>query len=261
MKEEIIWELRSDKVREIAKQGKRLDGRKFDEYRPISVEYNISDNAHGSCRIKIGETDVITGVKFALATPYPDSPNKGSITVGVELMPLASPSFEPGPPRENAIELARVVDRGIRESQAFDFEDLCIVEGEAVLFAFIDCYIANDAGNLFDACSLSSLGALLQAKMPKVEDGKIVKGEYSGQFALKSQPALCTFSKVSDIIFTDAVLAEEKASEARLSIATTDKNQLSAFQKGGSGSFSQSEVEQCIDLALAKGKELRKHFM
>ena len=49
-----------------------------------------------------------------------------------ELAPLADQSFDPGPPREQSIELSRVVDRGIRESRMIDFEALCIEEGEKV---------------------------------------------------------------------------------------------------------------------------------
>ena len=55
----------------------------------------------------IGETVVITGVKMIPGTPYPDSPDEGTISVGAELMPMASPEFEVGPPREAAIELYR----------------------------------------------------------------------------------------------------------------------------------------------------------
>ncbi len=257
MKEEIIWELRSDKVRELAKDGKRIDGRGFTDYRDILSETSISENAHGSCRVKIGDTDVVAGVKLDLGTPYPDSPDKGSISVGVELMPMASPSFEPGPPRENSIELARVVDRGIRESKAIDFKGLSIEPGESAWFAFIDLYVANDNGNLFDACALSALGALLQAKIPKLEDGAVVKKEFSGPLKLAKKPVLCTLSRVANSIFADAVLAEEKASDARLSISTTEAGELCAFQKGGSGYFTEKEIDQCIDLALEKGKLLR----
>ena len=260
MKEEIIWELRSDKVKELAKQGKRIDGRNFNEYRKVEIETGISENAHGSCRVKLGETDVIAGVKFDVAEPYPDSPSEGSITVGVELMPMASPVFEPGPPRADSIELARVTDRGIRESKAIDFSELCITEGEHVWFAFIDLYIANDNGNLFDACALSALGALLEAKIPKFEDGKVIQKEFSGKLNLEKKPVLATISKVAGVLLADALLAEEKASEARFSVSTTENEELCAFQKGGSGTFTQKELDQAIDLAIAKGKELRSHF-
>ena len=41
-------------------------------------------------------------------------------------MPLADPTAEPGPPGEDVIELARVVDRGIRESGMVDLKQLVL---------------------------------------------------------------------------------------------------------------------------------------
>ncbi|MEM0359972.1 MAG: exosome complex protein Rrp42 [Candidatus Diapherotrites archaeon] len=260
MREEIIWELRSDKVKELAKKGERVDGRKPSDYREISIQTNISQNAHGSCRVKIGETDVITGVKLDVAAPYPDTPEEGSISVGVELMPMASPVFELGPPREDATELARVADRGIRESKAIDFKDFCIVPGEKAWFAFIDCYVANDDGNLFDACALSAIGALLNTKIPKYEDEKIVKDEFVGELKVRKMPMLCTIAKISGRLFSDPVLAEEKAMDARLSICTVEDGSLSAIQKGEAGGFTEKEIDECIDLAIENGKMLRSKF-
>ena len=137
----------------IIDQNKRIDGRKFDEYRKIEVEYGISPkSAEGSARVKIGDTEVLAGIKMELGTPFSDKPDEGSIMVNVELIPMASSLFESGPPSINAIELARVTDRGIRESKALDFKKLCVREGEKVWLVFIDIYPINADGNLFDAC-------------------------------------------------------------------------------------------------------------
>src|SRR3989344_3006 len=90
----------------------RLDGRKLTEYRkPIEVEHNVVKTAEGSARVKIGETEVMVGIKLEVGEPYPDTPDEGTIIVGAELLPLSNPEFELGPPGIQAIELARVVDR------------------------------------------------------------------------------------------------------------------------------------------------------
>jgi exosome complex component RRP42 len=263
---EIIWELTSDKVENFLKEGKRLDKRAFDEYRKIEIETDISKNADGSSRVRLGGTEVVCGIKADLGEPYPDSPDEGAISVGMELLPLASPSYESGPPSEESIEIARVVDRGIRESKAMDFKKLCITEGEKVLMVFIDLYAMNDNGNMFDASSIASMAALLNARLPKVEDGKIVKGEYDAKFTelfkdlVKKKPLLSTFAKINGAIVLDPVLAEEKAMNARFSVATTEDDYLTAFQKGHGGSFSLAEIDNCLDVALKKSKEIRKLF-
>jgi len=46
--------------------------------------------------------------------------------------------------------------------------------------------------------------------------------------------------------------------DARLSIATADDKTLSAFQKGGSGSLTEADVDQCIEIAFKRAKENRK---
>ncbi len=258
MKQDTIWELRAEEVKKSLSQGTRLDHRKLDEYRNIKVETGLYKNAEGSARVKIGKTEVLCGVKILIGTPYPDSPDEGTISVGTEFMPSAAPEFRPGPPSEDSIELARVVDRGIREAKAIDFKELCITEGEEVLIVFVDLYISDYSGNLFDASSIAALAALKNAKIPKYEDGKPVKGEYVGNINLKRMPVLTTFGKIGNTIIVDPNLAEEKALDARFSMATTEDGFLTAFQKAGQGVFTKEEIDKMIDLAFKKGNELRK---
>ena len=106
----------------LLKAGTRLDGRKLNDYRkPIQIDYGVVMTANGSARVKIGDTEVIAGIKLEVGTPYPDNPDEGTIMANVELLPLSSPDFETGPPDIKSIELARaVIDRGIRESKAID---------------------------------------------------------------------------------------------------------------------------------------------
>lgn len=258
MDKDVMFELEKERVLNSVKQGKRLDGRAFDAYREIELREKISENAHGSAWSKVGESEVIAGVKMELGEPYPDSQDEGAISVGLELMPLASPSFETGPLKVEAVELARVVDRGIRESHAIDPKKLCIKEGELVWIVFIDLYVANDDGNLFDAAQFAAMKALSNAKIPKVEDDKIVKGEFSGDLPLTCKPILNTFANIGGKVALDPTLIEEKAMSARLSVATLDDGRISAFQKGLAGSFSKEQVSECIETALKRSKEIRK---
>jgi exosome complex RNA-binding protein Rrp42 (RNase PH superfamily) len=54
----------------------------------------------------------------AQTKPYPDRPSEGVFAVSVELGPMASPEFEAGRPSEAAVELARVLERGLKQSGA-----------------------------------------------------------------------------------------------------------------------------------------------
>ncbi|MEM4662643.1 MAG: exosome complex protein Rrp42 [Candidatus Diapherotrites archaeon] len=257
LRDDILFELQGDKAKAAISKGKRLDGRTMTEYRPISIQFDFSKNADGSCRVKIGDTDVIAGVKMEIGEPYPDSPEEGSISVGAEFTPMASPIFETGPPDEYSIELARVVDRCIRESKAVDFKKLLIEEGVKAWTVLIDIYVVNDAGNLFDASAIAALGSLLTTRIPKLEGDKIVKNEYEGKLELSCLPILTTFSKISNQIVVDASIIEEKAAEARLSVGTTDKKHICAIQKGLAGGFTKEELEKCFTLSFEKAEELR----
>ena len=245
---------------EMFKSDLRLDGRKLTEYRqPITLKTGFIKTAEGSARVKIGETDVIVGVKAELGEPYPDVPDAGTIIVGAELLPLSNPDFELGPPGIEAIELARVVDRGIRESKTIDFKKLCIKKNEKVWILLIDMCPINDAGNLLDVSALAALAALRDMKFPKVVDDKVdYKEKTNKKLELKNLPIAVTVIKIGDKFIVDPSSEEEKALDARLTITTLEDGTLCALQKGGSVPLTAEDIAKMIDISLEKGKELRK---
>src|SRR3989338_6710504 len=213
--------------------GIRLDGRKLTEYRkPIEVEQGVVKTAEGSARVKIGETDVMVGVKLEVGEPYPDTPDEGTIIVGAELLPLSNPEFELGPPGIQAIELARVVDRGIRESKALDFKKLCIEKGEKIWMVIIDICPINDAGNLFDAASLAALAALKSTKYPSFDGEKVdYKQKTDKKLELEKMPIAVTVIKIGDKFIVDPDTEEEMAIDARLTVSSIENGTLCAMRQ------------------------------
>lgn len=241
-------------------QGIRFDNRKLDEYREVVIEEGVSKNAEGSARVKIGETDVIVGIKLTIDKPYPDIPDEGTMMVGVELSPLASPEFESGPPSSQAVELARVVDRGIRESKTIDQKKLCIEAGEKCWLIFIDIAPINDAGNLFDASALAAVLALKNARFPKLEDDKIDYKELTTQkLPLSKLPVSVTVIKIGDYLLIDPTPEEEELADSRLTVAVSN-SKICALQKGGETPITTDDIEKMVDLAVKKSKELAKYL-
>lgn len=238
----------------------RLDGRKLADYRePIKVEYGVVKTAEGSARVKIGETEVLVGVKLEVGEPYPDTPNEGTIIVGAELLPLSNPDFELGPPGIQAIELARVVDRGIRESKALDFKKLCIEKGEKIWMVIIDICPINDAGNLFDASSLAALAALKDAKYPAFDGEKVdYKAKTDKKLELEKIPIAVTVIKIGGKFIIDPDTEEEKAVDARLTVSSIEDGTLCALQKGGDFPLTMEDIDKMLDIGIEKAKELRK---
>jgi exosome complex component RRP42 len=255
---QVIADIKRDHIKKLVESGKRLDGRGLDDYRSIEIKKGLFLNAEGSAQVSMGGTQVAAGVKMILGEPFPDMPDKGVLTTGAELVPLASPTFESGPPRPMAIEVARVVDRGIRESGCIDVAKLCIAEGESVWIVFMDIHVLDYDGNLFDASTLACVSALMDSKIPKVEDGKVVFEEKTGPLPLTEKPISTTYAKIGRAIAVDPYLEEEQVLDARLTIASTQKGEICAMQKGMSGSFSKEEVISTIDRGIEKAKELRK---
>ena len=246
--------IKRDYIYKLAEQGKRVDGRNFDEYRTIEIETGVVSKAEGSARVKIGNTQVMAGIKMDVGEPYSDSPDLGVMTTAAELIPLASPDFEAGPPREDAIELARVVDRGVRESEVIELDKLCIEPGEKVWIAFIDIHILDYDGNLFDAASLACLAALSTAKVPaeRFELGE----DYP--LPLKEPPISCTSVKFNNVVVIDPALDEEEIADARLTVATDTNGDLRAMQKGLNGSFTREEIQKIIKVSVDNGREIRR---
>lgn len=240
--------------------GLRLDGRKFDEYRqPIVVEYGAAGNAEGSARVKIGETEVIAGIKLELGKPYPDTADQGALMIGVELLPMSNPEFESGPPSIQSIELARVVDRGIRESHAIDMTKLCITPGEKCWIVVVDICPINDDGNLFDACALATLAALKDCVFPEVKDDVIVpKSKTKEKLPVVEDTLECTVLKIGDYLIVDPTIQEEQIFDARLSVAIKADGTICALQKGGDHGLSVEDISNMLDLASKNIQMLRK---
>lgn len=245
-----------DTIRAYASEGKRLDGRGLTDHREISVELGVSKKAEGSVRVRIGKTEVLAGIKMDVGTSYPDSQDKGNMIVSAELLPLSSPRIELGRPGFNAIELGRLVDRGLRESGFIDFQKLCIKEGEKVWNLFVDVYSINDDGNLLDAAVLGAIIALKTAKMPKYdeENEKVLYGEWSeNKIPLtEAVPITVCVYKVGNALIIDPTREEEDCADVRVSIGRTDEI-ISSIQKSGPQELTSEEFGKVLEIS----KEVR----
>jgi len=253
MAEPIMSEIKKGHIHKLLSTGKRVYGRALDEYREIKIETNYIESAQGSARVRLGNTDVLVGVKMEVGKPFEDTPDRGVLTTNTELIPLASPTFEAGPPDAGAIELARVIDRGIRESEMIDLQKLCIKHGEEVWINFLDIYVLDYDGNLFDACFLGAIAALRTTIVPAKENDK---GE-DYPMPLRHLPIQTTVVKIENSILFDPTLDEEKVADARLTVTTDENGDLRAMQKGLTGAFTLDEVKQVIDASLRVSKGLR----
>jgi len=252
--ETAMSDITRDHIYRMIEKNQRADGRKREDFRPITVETNFIKSAGGSAMVHLGDTRVLAGIKSIVGEPFPDTPDKGVLTTNAELIPLASESFESGPPKQPSIELARVVDRGIREGQAVDFQKLCIKAGEEVWINYVDIHTLDYDGNLFDAANIAAVAALKTAIIPA---SKFEKGN-DYPFPMKHLPISATFAKVNGHLIADPSFDEENVASARLTVVTIENGKLCAMQKGLGGSLTRAEVEKAIELSLQFGIKVRK---
>lgn len=240
------------------KKGVRLDGRKPDEFRKVTIEAGFIATAEGSARVRCGDTEILAGVKMAVGKPYADTPDSGVLMVGAELLAISNPNFEQGPPSTESIELARVIDRGIRESKTIDDHALCITPGEYVWMVNVDLCPLNTDGNLIDIGALAAIAALKNTRMPKRDGQKVEYGNLTDEsLPVEGLPLPITVVKIGDVLLVDPSADEFAVADARLTVTTEEDGTICALQKGGDSALTLDEVDQIIDLSTKKAKELR----
>lgn len=259
----IVSRIEKNYIKSNLRKEERIDGRGIWDLRKVEIKSDVIASAEGSADVLLGDTRIITGIKYDVGTPFPDLPDEGVCTVMAELLPLASPLFERGPPDEQSIELARVVDRGIRHADCVQTKKLCIKEKEAVYILFVDMYVLNHDGNLIDAGAIGALTTLLSAHIPegKIGDNGLEwTGKYlTGKDLVNELPLAFTYGKIDDIIFSDPKLPEEMVCEGRISISVTE-NKITSIQKSGVATFSIDEIKMLAKRSIDMGQKLRKQL-
>lgn len=257
----ILDDLKRKKVASLLKEGQRVDGRALDEPRQLTIDVGVIPKAEGSARIRLGDTEVVCGVKIQPDKPFPDLGDRGIFICTAEILPLADPSVEPGPPGEEVIELARVVDRGIRESGMIDLTKLVLEKNKSVIGLFVDNSVTDYDGNLFDACSYASVASILSCRVPKWElvndTPTLVEGQFS-EPPITTVPVSVTMGKIGDVIVVDPNADEWACMDARITITTNAAGNICAIQKGGTDGFTVEQLVQCSKVAISTGAKIRE---
>jgi len=250
----IVPKLLRAHLTDLAENDSRIDGRSQWEGRNLEIEHSVLPRAEGSARVRMGDTIVLAGVKFQIMHPYPDRPNQGGLMCSADVRPIAGRNWEAGPPSPEAIELGRVVDRGIRESGCIDVDSLCIIPGEKAWQVILDLFAVSDDGNLFDAFALAGIAALRNATVPAE------RFEVGEDYALpvSKTPIMCSYHKVGGRFVYDACSREELGGDERIHITLGDDDNVHSLQKGLKGIFSTEEFEEIMTNAQERTKELRK---
>ena len=255
--------LKYKKIHDMVAAEKRMDGRGFEDYRDITIKPKILEKAEGSAEVSLGKSRVLVGVKIGVGEPFEDTPGEGVLICNAEFVPIASPAFEPGPPDENSIELARIVDRGLRSSGVVDFSKLDIIPGKSVHMINVDIYILNHAGNLIDASAMAALAALRGAIKPvfEVKDGEVVNTGKKVPLEVRRNPVAVTMVKIGDRMLVDPTSDEEEVMGTRITISIDDEGNICTIQKSGSEGLGLDDIKKALNIAKEKAPEIRAKIL
>jgi len=148
-------------LRKALSEGIRLDGRSLHEEREVELSLSRSDNG-SICECLYGQTRVVSVTRGEIVAPFPDRPNDGILQFSANISPESEKAGF------SDIELSRMLDRAIKESESIDTESLCIVAGEKVWSIVCSINVLDYHGNIVDACILAAMASLRTYRKPEV---------------------------------------------------------------------------------------------
>lgn len=233
-------------IRQALGSGIRLDGRQASEYR--DVELNLyRGESKSSAEVSIGSTRVFCAVSGRITAPFPDRPTEGQLQFNAHM--------SQGSEGITHIEIVRLLERCIRESEAIDTESLCIVGGEKVWQISCEIRVLDYAGSVLDAVVLAAMAALRAFRKPEISivdkssssSGSIVIHSSDEReplpLALHHTPLAVTIGIFKDIVkaegksqtvlIGDPCKSEEKAMDGSIVFSINTHKELCAIHKPG----------------------------
>uniref|UniRef100_A0A803V3F6 Exosome component 7 n=1 Tax=Ficedula albicollis TaxID=59894 RepID=A0A803V3F6_FICAL len=235
----------------------RVDGRGCEDYRCAEVETDVVSNTSGSARVKLGETDILVGIKAEMGTPKLEKPDEGYLEFFVDCS-SNSPELEGRGGEELGTDIANTLYRVFSCENSVDLKSLCINAKEHCWVLYVDVLLLECGGNIFDAISIAVKAALFNTRIPKVrvlEDEEGTKEiELSDdpydciRLNVDEVPCIITLSKIGYRHVVDATLQEEACSLASLLISVTSKGAITSMKKVGKGSLDPESIFEMMEV-------------
>lgn len=222
----------------------RIDGRNFDELRPVEIIPNINKFAEGSCLIRCGNTHVLCTASVEERIPPHVPYGEGWVTAEYSMLPRANRERSKRDiaklklsPR--SAEIQRLIGRALRA--CVDMKKL----GERTIT--IDCDVLQGDGGTRTASVTGGFVALSFACWKLVQEGAIK------EMPLKTCVAAVSAGIVEDQPMLDLCYEEDSSAMVDLNCVMTGEGELVELQGTGEGrAFTIEEQRTLVDLC-AKG--------
>lgn len=233
--------------------GNRVDGRKNDELREITIERGWSDHAEGSALISFGGTKVLCTASFTAGVPrWKVGKGEGWVTAEYSMLPRATHSRSDREAVKGKIggrthEISRLIGRSLRA--IVDVKAL----GENTIV--IDCDVLQADGGTRTASITGAYIALADA---------IAWGKAKGHIPAKANVLSDSVAAVSVGIIDgepqlDLAYVEDVRAETDMNVVVTGEGKFVEVQGTAEGvPFDREELNQLLDLALKGCGDLTK---
>ena len=182
------------------KENIRVDGRERLQYREIKCDRSVIEQANGSVRIKLGNTEVVVGIKCELGQPSPNMPDQGRYEVFVK---------QYGAMSLRDIETERMLTVALENAGKDTLKKLCVVPHKLCWVIYVDAVVVEDDGDIMDCVSLGVRAGLLNTILPKVnvvsgksENIQVEIDEDSVDFQTFDQKSLPLCITLTSVCFT-----------------------------------------------------------
>ncbi|XP_053976429.1 exosome complex component RRP42-like isoform X2 [Hylaeus anthracinus] len=249
----------------------RNDGRMRCEYRSLEIETKLMLQTNGSARLRIGNTDILVGVKVELDIPNADKPNEGKLEFFVDCSANASPAFEGKGGDDLATEISNTLVIAYQTRNALDLRTLCILPHKKCWKIYVDVLILQCGGNLFDAVGAAVKAALYSTEIPKITAATLDGGEPDIQLSddvydcikldTSNYPVIITLCKIGDNYIVDPTLEEEVCSASSIVMSVLPNGKISSIVKLGYGSVQLGTFNKMLQMGQNIGLRLNEGLM
>ncbi|KAI8991098.1 ribosomal protein S5 domain 2-type protein [Mycotypha africana] len=260
-------------IQQGVEQDCRADGRARLDYRHFVVESGILSQASGSARCRLGDSDILVGVKVEIGEVDPLRPKQGRIVCNVECSPSASQQFEGRGADELNNTLTRTLDRLFSGPQSgLDLDSLCIIPNQQCWVLYVDAMVMDAAGNLLDCIVLATRAALYNTRIPKTEIEDLGDGEFAFDVmddiedaepikGWDNMPISVSLYKMGlNRYILDPTTLEELCSDAVLTVGVNKLGQVCSMKKSLNGSIETSLLNEMITTATEVAKPIIQQF-
>lgn len=220
----------------------RVDNRKPDELRPLTIKRFFTKYAPGSVFVETGDTKVIcTATIEENVPPHVKNTGEGWITAEYSLLPSATPVRTPRESSRGRLtgrthEIQRLIGRSMRS-----IIDLSLLKERTI---WIDCDVVQADGGTRTAAITGSYIALMDA-VKWMMNNNIIK-----ENPVLNSIAAASVGVVNGIVLLDLCYAEDASAQVDMNIVMTGDGKFIEIQGTGEEyTFDDTQLEEMLKMA------------